>query len=67
MNVAQHWRLNAQRYRMTAQTTSAGELTFPPRPDVAQRAETRYVFVEEAADSSSNKFVTEALESAEVV
>lgn len=50
MNVAQHWRLNEQRYRMTANTDSNGNTTFPPRPEIEQRTETRYVFVEEALE-----------------
>jgi hypothetical protein len=44
MNIPQHWRLNAQRYALKGACHSDGEVCFPPRPEVEQRARERYSF-----------------------
>ncbi len=42
MKIAQHWRLNEQRYQMNGTVDTFGNVNFPPRPEVAQRTEIRY-------------------------
>lgn len=42
MKVAQHWRLNEQRYQMNGVVDDAGTVNFPPRPPIAQRTEVHY-------------------------
>lgn len=47
MNVAQHWRLNEQRYQMSGMVNDGGEVVFPPRPEVSQRTEVQYELTKE--------------------
>lgn len=42
MKVAQHWRLNNQRYLMSGAVDNDGNVNFPPRPEVEHRTEIRY-------------------------
>lgn len=42
MKVAQHWRLNDQRYQMNGAVDGAGNVNFPPRPEIAQRTDVHY-------------------------
>ncbi len=44
MNVPQHWRMNTQRYQLRGTRHEDGSVSFPPRPEVEQRHEERYVF-----------------------
>lgn len=53
MHIAQHWRMNAERYQMQAQIDSNGNITFPPRPQVQHRTETRFVFMADVAEEET--------------
>ena len=55
MHVSQHWRLKNHRYQLRAERHEDGTVSFPPRPDVAQRVEEEYTF--EATEESKRKLV----------
>lgn len=45
--------MNAERYQMQAQIDSNGNITFPPRPQVQHRTETRFVFMADVAEEET--------------
>lgn len=44
MNIAQNWRLNAQRYSLIGTYNEDGSVSFPPRPQIESRDTERYAF-----------------------
>jgi len=44
MNIAQHWRLNEQRYSLVGEARPDGTVAFPPRPETLQRDIEQYDF-----------------------
>ncbi|PJF42147.1 MAG: hypothetical protein CUN55_10430 [Phototrophicales bacterium] len=57
MRVAQHWRLNNQRYMMNAVVDNEGRVNFPPRPKIQQRQDERYEIAVSTETAQQNQHI----------